>query len=94
MQHRGSARTRVAALRFEGPAPQEGAEIKAGAKAIGKVGSVDREKGRGIGLVRLDRLAEAYASKEELCAGEAVLRAHKPFWASYAFAGEAESEGR
>ena len=44
-QHRGSARTRIAALRFAGSAPSEGAEIRAGDKAIGRVGSVAAARG-------------------------------------------------
>jgi folate-binding protein YgfZ len=84
-QHRGSARTRIAALRFAGTAPAEGAEIRAGEKAIGRMGSVDAPRERAIATLRLDRLDDALAEKLPLRAGEAVLRAEKPRWASYAF---------
>ena len=65
-------------LRFSESAPAEGAELRAGDKVIGKVGSVDAKAGRAIGLLRLDRLADALAAKESLVAGEAVLHAEKP----------------
>jgi len=84
-QHRGLARTRVAALSFAGPAPAEGAEIRAGDKPIGRVGSVAAAQGRAIGLLRLDRLAAALAAGHPLLAGEARLLAAKPGWAGYAF---------
>jgi len=84
-QHRGSARTRIAALGFSGEAPSEGQEIKAGEKSIGRIGSVDPEKGRAIATLRLDRLEDALTDKLPLRAGEAVLRAEKPAWATYAF---------
>jgi folate-binding protein YgfZ len=91
-QHRGSARTRIARLRFSGAAPSEGTEIKAGDKTIGKVGSVDAARGHAIGLLRLDRLADALGTHEKLIAGETVLRAKKPDWARYDFPQPAESE--
>jgi tRNA-modifying protein YgfZ len=84
-QHRGSARSRVAALRFSGDVPPEGAEVLAGEKTIGRVGSVDAAKGRAIAILRLDRLADALAAKLPLRAGEADLHAEKPAWAHYAF---------
>jgi folate-binding protein YgfZ len=85
MQHRGTARTRIAGLRFSGAAPLEGAELKAGEKALGRVGSVDAPAGRAIGLLRLDRLEEALAAKAELRADDVILRAEKPVWARYDF---------
>jgi folate-binding protein YgfZ len=83
MQHRGTARNRIVALTFAGSAPQEAGEIKVGEKPLGRVGSVDAAAGRAIGLVRLDRLADAVAAKEELRSGDALLRALKPAWARY-----------
>jgi folate-binding protein YgfZ len=91
MEHRGSARTRIAALRFSGSPPQEGAEIQAGGKAIGKLGSVDAARGRGIGLLRLDRLADALAAVDAPRAGDTPLRAIRPAWARYEFPEQVES---
>ena len=84
-QHRGSARSRVAAMRFDGGAPPEGADILAGGKMIGRVGSVDPGKGRAVAILRLDRLSDALAEKLPLRAGDADLHAMKPAWAHYDF---------
>jgi folate-binding protein YgfZ len=86
-QHRGTARTRVAALRFSGEAPAESAQVTAGEKPLGQVGSVDAAQGRAIALLRLDRLAEALAANSPLVAGTVPVRAEKPAWARYAFPG-------
>jgi folate-binding protein YgfZ len=94
MQHRGSARTRIAALSFTGSAPSEGAEILSRGKTIGKLGSVDAAGQRGIGLLRLDRLADALALGEDLLAAETVLRAAKPSWARYDFPAKVEGEAK
>jgi folate-binding protein YgfZ len=83
MQHRGTARTRIVGLQFAGAGPQEATEIKAGEKQLGRVGSVDAAAGCAIGLLRLDRLAEALGAKEELRSGDAILQAEKPAWARY-----------
>jgi folate-binding protein YgfZ len=91
MEHRGSARTRIAALRFSGSPPQEGAEIQAGGRPIGKLGSVDAAHGRGIGLLRLDRLADVLAAGDEPRAGDTPLRAARPAWAQYEFPEQVES---
>ncbi|SDR62466.1 hypothetical protein SAMN05519103_07960 [Rhizobiales bacterium GAS113] len=83
-QHRGTARTRVVALRVSGPVA-EGAQITAGDRPLGQVGSVDAAQGRAIALLRLDRLAEALAANSPLLAGDTLVRAEKPGWARYAF---------
>jgi folate-binding protein YgfZ len=86
-QHRGTARTRVAALRFAGAPPSEGAEIRAGEKTLGRVGSVDPTAGRAVALMRLDRLADAMAAGATPMAGEVPVAASRPPWAVYAFPG-------
>jgi tRNA-modifying protein YgfZ len=93
-QHRGTARTRVVALRFEGKPPTEGSEIKAGDRTLGHVGSVDPMGGRAIALMRLDRLAEALAARLPLMAGDVEVLAEKPGWATYTFPEPAEQESR
>src|SRR5271169_3144413 len=84
-QHRGTARTRVVALRFEGKPPTEGSEIKAGDRTLGRGGSVDPMGGRAIALMRLDRLAEALAARLPLMAGDVEVLVGKPGWATYTF---------
>jgi folate-binding protein YgfZ len=83
IEHRGIARTRAVALRYDGPAPASGAPITAGERQVGTMGSAAR--GYGIALVRLDRVAEAEQSA--LAAGGIPIRLVKPDWAHFSFPG-------
>ena len=81
IEHRGIARTRAVALRYDGAAPASGAPITAGERQVGTMGSAAR--GRGIALIRLDRVAEAEQSA--LAAGGIPIRLVKPDWARFSF---------
>ncbi len=84
MEHRGSARTRTVPVRYDGPAPPPaGAVIIAGERQIGLMGSA--AAGRGLALLRLDRVADAMTHGEPLLAGGVPIRPIKPDWASFAF---------
>lgn len=86
MEHRGTARTRAVPVRYDGAAPQAGAAITADDRQIGTMGSA--AAGRGMALLRLDRVAEALSRGETLsCAGVAIHLV-KPDWARFAFPGE------
>jgi tRNA-modifying protein YgfZ len=93
-QHRGTARTRVVALSFSGAPPPEGADIKAGERRLGRVGSIDAPGRRGIATVRLDHLGDAFSARQPLMCGEAEVFARKPPWANYHFPEHAEQAGR
>ena len=84
IEHRGIARTRAVALRYDGATPENGAPITAGERQVGTMGSAAR--GRGIALIRLDRVAEAEPSA--LAAGGIPIRLIKPDWARFAFPSE------
>lgn len=86
MEHRGTARTRAVPVRYEGAAPDHGAPIVAGERALGTMGSA--AEGRGIALLRLDRVADALSGGEALTAGGVAIRPVKPEWARFAFPGE------
>jgi hypothetical protein len=86
MEHRGIARTRAVPVRYDGTAPQAGAVINAGSHQVGTMGSA--AAGRGIALLRLDRVADALSRGEALAADGVVLRIIKPDWARFAFPGE------
>jgi hypothetical protein len=86
MEHRGSARTRVVPVAFGGPAPAAGNAVTAGEKPVGTMGST--AAGRGLALLRLDRVEDALAAGAPLLAGGTQLRLVKPGWASFAFPGE------
>jgi folate-binding protein YgfZ len=82
MQHRGSARTRVMPVRYDGLAPDPGVPVTAGEKTVGRMGS--SAGGRGLALLRLDRIADAAGHGLPLTAGGVTLRVGKPDWARFA----------
>jgi folate-binding protein YgfZ len=90
MEHRGIARTRVIAVRFEGFAPEPGAPVSAGQKSIGTLGSTAH--GRGLAMLRLDRLGEALAAGDAVTAGGVELQAVRPAWARFSFPGEPQPQ--
>jgi folate-binding protein YgfZ len=90
MQHRGTARTRAVPVRFEGQAPEAGTAVTAGGRPVGTLGSAGG--GRGIALLRLDRVDEALADGETLSAGTVPLHLVKPDWARFPFPGEKAQE--
>ena len=87
MEHRGSARTRVVPVAFGGAHPALGVAVTAGGKPMGTMGSA--AGGRGLALLRLDRVDEALATGTPLMAGDVELRLVKPTWARFAFPGDA-----
>ena len=76
MQHRGTARTRSVKVLLEGPSPEAGATIVAGDKPVGTIGST--ADGKGIALVRIDRVADALDANQPLSAGGVALTLAEP----------------
>lgn len=76
MQHRGTARTRSVRVLLDGPSPEAGATIVAGDKPVGTIGSTSG--GKGIALVRIDRVADALDAGQPLTAGGLALRLAEP----------------
>jgi hypothetical protein len=89
MEHRGTARTRVVPVAYDGYAPDAGAGITAADKPIGTFGS--SAGGRALALIRLDRAADALAAGSPLTAGGATLRLVKPEWARFAWPGDTKA---
>jgi tRNA-modifying protein YgfZ len=88
MEHRGTARARLVPIRFtDGLCSEWGVEATAGAKTLGKVGST--ANGRGLALLRLDRVADALAQGLPLLAGGIPFSVEKPGFATFPFPGEA-----
>ena len=81
IEHRGTARTRAVPIRYDGAAPPSGAAITAGGRQVGAMGSAMH--GRGIALLRLDRVAEA--DGKTLDAGGVAIHVVKPQWARFSF---------
>ena len=76
MQHRGTARTRSVKVLLDGPSPEAGATILAGDKPVGSIGSTSG--GKGIALVRIDRVADALDAGQPLTAGGLALTLAEP----------------
>jgi folate-binding protein YgfZ len=89
IEHRGSARTRVLPVTFEGFAPEAGTPVTAGGRAVGSFGS--SAPGHGLALLRLDRVEDALASGATLSAGGLALRLAEPSWARFAIPGKAKA---
>jgi hypothetical protein len=89
IEHRGSARTRVVPVAYEGFAPDAGAVVTASEKTVGTLGST--ADGRGLAMLRLDRIEDAMAEGLPLVSGGATLRLIKPDWARFAFPGTAKA---
>ncbi len=88
MQHRGTARTRVVPVVFDGGiAAETGAEAVAGGKPLGRIGSA--ANGRALALLRLDRVADAQAAGEPLLGGGMAFTLSKPDFIRFPFPGEA-----
>lgn len=81
MQHRGTARSRIVPVRFDGEMNETGAEIRAGGKKIGQMLSV--VSGQGLALVRLDRAKSASESGVAIEADGKALTLIKPQWATF-----------
>ena len=86
MEHRASVRTRVVPVAFEGVQPAAGSAVTADGKPVGTMGSA--AAGRGLAMLRLDRVDEALGRGDKLLADGTALRLAKPGWAHFAFPGE------
>jgi tRNA-modifying protein YgfZ len=87
MEHRGSARTRIVPVVYpQGVTPMEGAEVSAGERRIGRAGS-GLPGGRGLAMLRLDRLEEAIAAGQAVTADGIALQALRPAFARFAVPG-------
>jgi hypothetical protein len=89
VEHRSAARNRVVPISYDEFAPRSGLPVMAGDKQLGLLGSTAR--GRGLALLRLDRVADALAAATPLTAGGIPIRLVKPVWARFAFPGEAKA---
>jgi folate-binding protein YgfZ len=77
MQHRGTARTRIAPV-TAATMPPPGTEILAAEKVMGRMGSSAGTAG--LAMLRLDRVEEALAAGAALVAGDSALTLVRPDW--------------
>jgi tRNA-modifying protein YgfZ len=85
VEHRGSARSRIVPVTYEF-APASGQPVMAGEKEVGTLMST--AKGRGLAMIRLDRVADALAAGTPLLCGNLPIHVVKPDWATFAWPGE------
>ena len=76
MQHRGTARTRIVRVVLDDFSPETGTPVLAGDKPVGTMGS--SAQGKGIALVRIDRVADALDAGQPLTAGGLALTLAEP----------------
>lgn len=92
MQHRGTARTRLAPLVYlEGIVAEAGSPVTAGEKTLGTTGTAAR--GRGLAMLRLDRVSDALEAGEALLAGGLAVRLERPSFVRFPFPGEPAKSG-
>jgi folate-binding protein YgfZ len=87
IEHRGTARSRVVPVAYDAFAPEAGTPVVAGERSVGTMGS--SAEGRGLAMLRLDRVADAMRAGEALVAGGVEIRPVKPSWARFPWPGEA-----
>lgn len=85
MERKTTPRTRIVQATFD-TAPYPGVEVKAGERPAGHMGS--GMNGKGLAMVRLDRVHDALAKGEKITAGGIEISLKKPEWARFAFPGE------
>lgn len=83
MQHRGTARRRVAVVAGESALPPTGTVISAGGKPIGTLGSVSGTTG--LAIIRTDRAGEAIATGVPILAGDVAVTVSLPAWSGLTF---------
>ncbi len=88
MQHRGTARRRVAHVKAEAALPAAGTEITANGKPVGTLGSVSDTNG--LAIVRIDRVGDAVANGVPLLAGDVPVTIELPAWTGLTFPADAE----
>jgi hypothetical protein len=92
MQHRGTARRRVAQVSAEALLPASGTELLAGGKPVGALGTVSGN--RALAIVRIDRVGDAMARGIPVLAGDMAVSLVLPAWTGLSFpseTGEAET---
>jgi len=83
VEHRAMARNRVVPIAFDQFAPIPGLPVTAGDTALGMIGSASN--GRGLALLRLDRVGEALESGTPIICGGIAIELIKPDWATFAW---------
>ena len=89
VEHRATARSRIVPIAYDDYSPIPGLPVLAGEKEVGHLGST--AKGRGLAMLRLDRVADALAAGLPLTCGGIAITLVKPDWAKFPWPGEAQA---
>ena len=89
VEHRGTARKRVVPVAYQDFAAEAGVPVMAGEIAIGVMGS--SAGGRGLAMLRLDRVGDALAAGTPLMSGGMPLTPVRPDWAQFEWPGDAKA---
>jgi folate-binding protein YgfZ len=81
MQHRGTTRSRIIPITFDGEMSEPNAEIRAGGKKIGHI--LSTISGNGLALVRLDRAKSALETGDAIQADGKGVELYKPDWLKF-----------
>jgi tRNA-modifying protein YgfZ len=90
MQHRGTARRRIAIVEGASDLPASGTAITFGGKSAGALGSVAGKNA--LAIVRTDRVGSALSRGEAASAGQVAVTLALPEWTGLAFSGGSEDE--
>lgn len=91
MQHRGTARRRVAIVSADAALPASGTELTANGKPLGMLGSALGTQG--LAIVRIDRAGDAMAAGIPILAGDVPVSLRLPEWSGLAFPSGGEEAG-
>ena len=91
MEHRGTARRRAVSIAADAPLPAAGAPVTADGKPVGAMGS--SAGGKGIALLRLDRVKEALDRGSPILAGDVPVAVALPAFARFGWPDDAAEEG-
>ena len=91
MQHRGTARRRVARVMADHPLPATGTSIEADGRTIGQLGTVSDNEA--LATVRTDRVAAALDDDVQITSGGVALQLTLPAWTGLQFPTQDRSVG-
>lgn len=83
MQHRGTARRRLATVSADRALPPPGTPVTIDGKAAGTLGTVSGN--RALALLRIDRVGEAIVEGRAVLAGDVPVSPSLPAWAELSF---------
>jgi folate-binding protein YgfZ len=88
MQHRGTARRRLASVSADYALAEPGTALVAGGREIGTL--IAAEGDRGLAVVRIDKAGAAMAAGSAIVLGEQAVTAALPAWSGLDFPNEAD----